>query len=215
MEELQTMAVRVVALRSQEEKEKREKLKRKRLSQGYITDDLDIMARRAVNPNPPGKILGEEEKQYQRERERLDGKGNRNGNGNSRRGSKDSKHANTPESKKGMVDQNYLSPQLPPNSLGNSKHEYDTISMAVGQRTPEERIPSVQQHLPSSASISAGILGYEPLKGLHLVITHVKDTLEDDVDVAENVLASLKRLEGDKRLGCTFSLSEQGGTIYF
>lgn len=210
------MAERVMALRFQEEKERRERLKRKRMSQS-----LENIPKRH-----PVQFLENGGERYEQDSEGLeighrDWHGNGNGNGNSRRGSKSSRHA-PPSAMDGRkdVDQEHLSSksQLSPRGLSNGKtcnHELDSINMAVGQRTPELRTPLDQRPLPSPTSVSAGLQQYGPLRGLHLVVTHVKDTLEDDVDVAENILASLERLEKDKKLGCTFSLSEQGRTFYF
>lgn len=194
-----------MTLRSQEEKDRREKLKRKRMSQSLES----IAKRHPVQFSEDG----EEQGSGGLETGLQNGNGNGNSNGNSRRGSKSSRHAKDTD-----IDQDHLSSKpLSPRTLANGRaahHELDSINMAVGQRTPEKRTPS-DHHLPSSASISTGLLRRGPLEGLHLVVTHVKDTLEDDVDVAENILASLERLEKDKRLGCTFSLSEQGRTFYF
>lgn len=211
------MAERVIILRAQEERERREKLKRKRMSQGLET----------IAQKHPIPFLEDGMRDYDRESEGLDfghqtGRRNGNGNGNGRRRSKSSRYAPKAMDGKKDIDCNdsYLSPtsQFSPGVLANgvvAQNEPDLFDMAVGQRTPEPRAPSDPHPLPSSTSISAGLLEHGPLKGLHLVVTHVKDTLEDDVDVAENILASLERLEKDKKLSCTFSLSEQGRTFYF
>lgn len=200
------MAERVMVLRAQEEKERRNKLKRKRMSQGL--EDI-------ANKHP---AFSDRKRDYDHESE-LDieyhtGRGN--GNGNDSRCSKSPK---VDEEKDMDCDENYLSPtsQPSPGFPANGMMAYDELdlfNMAVGQRTPEPT-PSDVHPFPSSTSISAGLLGYGPLTGLHMVITHVKDTLEDEVDVAGNILASLERLEKDRKLGCTFSLSEQGSTFYF
>lgn len=202
--ELQVMAERVMVLRAQEEKGRREKLKRKRMSQ----DLEDITNKRPTSFSDKRRDHGHESElniEYQT--------GRRNGNGNDRRCSKSPK---VDEEKDMDCDENYLSPtsQPSPGFPASGHNELDLFDMAVGQRTPEPA-PLDMQSLPSSTSISAGLLRYGPLTGLHMVITHVKDTLEDEVDVAGNILASLERLEKDRKLGCTFSLSEQGSTFYF
>jgi cAMP phosphodiesterase len=53
-----------------------------------------------------------------------------------------------------------------------------------------------------------------PLKGLRIVIIHVKDKLTDGRQVGENVLAELKTHEKEARLGCTFIISEPGQAVY-
>lgn len=202
------MAERVIVLRTQEEKRRREKLKRKRMSQGLEN----------IGEKHPVLFSENGGRDYDHESEGL-GIGyqtrRRSGNGNDRRYSKS---ARVDEEKDMDCDENYLSPTSQPSpgfpaSEIVALNELDMLDLAVGQ-TPEPRTPDMHP-LPSSTSISAGLLGHEPLRGLHMVITHVKDTLEDDVDVAGNILASLERLEKDRKLGCTFLLSEQGSSFYF
>jgi cAMP phosphodiesterase len=53
-----------------------------------------------------------------------------------------------------------------------------------------------------------------PLKGVKIVVTHVKDTMTG-VDVAGKVLEDLKKLEKDTNLGCEFLLARQSEGIYF
>lgn len=53
-----------------------------------------------------------------------------------------------------------------------------------------------------------------PLNGLLIVVNHVKDTLEDDVDTVENIYASLQKLESERNLGCTFIMAKKGLTIF-
>lgn len=203
------MAERVVVLRAQEETARREKLKRKRMSQNVTIKSPTISL--------------DNERDYDYESEGLDivyRNGRRNGNGD-RQCSKSSRHALKVDLRNDMdYEENYLSPtsQASPDFMVNgmvAHNELDLLNMAVGQRTPEPRTPPDLHPLPSLTSISAGLLEHGPLAGLHLVITHVKDTLEDDVDVAGNILVNLEGLEKDRKLGCTFSLSEQGSTFYF
>ena len=54
----------------------------------------------------------------------------------------------------------------------------------------------------------------KPLNGLLIVVNHVKDTLEDDVDTVENIYASLQKLESERNLGCTFIMARKGLTIF-
>jgi hypothetical protein len=54
----------------------------------------------------------------------------------------------------------------------------------------------------------------KPLEGLQIVITHMKDTLTD-ADIPAKILAELEALEEEAKLGCTFRLAIQGGSIYF
>lgn len=53
-----------------------------------------------------------------------------------------------------------------------------------------------------------------PLSGLLIVVNHVKDTLEDDVDTVENIYTSLQKLETERKLGCTFIMARKGLSIF-
>ena len=54
----------------------------------------------------------------------------------------------------------------------------------------------------------------EPLDGLRVIIIHVKDSLKDDPDAGETILAQLQELEKEARLGCTFVISQAGTSIW-
>ncbi|KAK6331921.1 3',5'-cyclic-nucleotide phosphodiesterase pde1 [Orbilia javanica] len=54
-----------------------------------------------------------------------------------------------------------------------------------------------------------------PLKGLKIVIIHIKDDFDDDKDVRQSILANLKRLGEKAGLGCEFELAENGGSMFF
>lgn len=54
----------------------------------------------------------------------------------------------------------------------------------------------------------------KPLDGLLIVVNHVKDTLEDDVDTVDGIHTSLLKLESEKNLGCTFIMAKKGLTIF-
>ena len=54
-----------------------------------------------------------------------------------------------------------------------------------------------------------------PLAGLLIVVTHVKDTLEDDVDTPSRVYESLMKLESQRKLGCKFIMAKRGLSIFF
>ncbi|KAF3907425.1 hypothetical protein ABW21_db0205586 [Orbilia brochopaga] len=54
-----------------------------------------------------------------------------------------------------------------------------------------------------------------PLKGLKVVIIHVKDDFDDDVDVRQSILNNLIKLEAQAKLGCTFEIAQNGGSMFF
>lgn len=103
---------------------------------------------------------------------------------------------------------------LPPPAAADNARRKSNGSVGAPPHTPPEVEPPLKSLPPLPPPPP---LGYTtaPLRGLHVVVTHVKDTLEDDVDVAENILASLRRLEKQRGFGCEFSLSTQGRSMYF
>ena len=73
---------------------------------------------------------------------------------------------------------------------------------------------STKEVSTKEAGIKDLSLPSKPLNGLLIVVNHVKDTLEDDVDTVENIYASLQRLESERNLGCTFIMARKGLTIF-
>lgn len=53
-----------------------------------------------------------------------------------------------------------------------------------------------------------------PLKGVKVVIIHMKDRLNDEAPVGETILAQLLEYEKDLKLGCEFVISNIGMTVY-
>lgn len=53
-----------------------------------------------------------------------------------------------------------------------------------------------------------------PLKGLKVVIIHMKDKLNDGPSVGELILSELDEFEKDSQLGCEFVISKRGEHIY-
>ena len=53
-----------------------------------------------------------------------------------------------------------------------------------------------------------------PLKGLQVIIIHVKETLKDGLEPGETILAQLQQAEKAEKLGCTFSISRAGASIW-
>ena len=62
--------------------------------------------------------------------------------------------------------------------------------------------------------ISRRSSSHRPLEGLQVIIIHVKDTLKDGPPVSENILAQLQEYEKEVQLGCTFSISKAGTSIW-
>ena len=60
-----------------------------------------------------------------------------------------------------------------------------------------------------------GDLDDTPLKGLKVVIMHIKDDFDDDRDVRQSILANLRKLDAQAGLGVQYELAENGGSMYF
>ena len=81
--------------------------------------------------------------------------------------------------------------------------------------TPRIGTPTVYLPPPPTSNTSTDMRKdwNQPLKGLKIVITHIKDTLTGD-DVPAKVLADLVALEEKEKLGVTFLIAEQGAGLY-
>ena len=64
-------------------------------------------------------------------------------------------------------------------------------------------------------NVASPVEGHDLLKGLTVVVTHVKDTFGNGEDVPTKVLKDLETLERQKRLGVKFVMARQGGSIFF
>ena len=53
-----------------------------------------------------------------------------------------------------------------------------------------------------------------PLEGLEIIIIHVKDTLRDGPEVGDTILEQLKEHEKHAQLGCIFTISKAGTSIW-
>lgn len=54
----------------------------------------------------------------------------------------------------------------------------------------------------------------KPLQGIRVIIIHVKETLKDGPEPGETILAQLEQAEVEEQLGCTFSISKAGTSIW-
>jgi cAMP phosphodiesterase len=52
------------------------------------------------------------------------------------------------------------------------------------------------------------------LKGIKIVIIHVKEKLNDGPDIGETILAQLRGYEARHQLGCEFIKAEAGQSVY-
>jgi cAMP phosphodiesterase len=69
---------------------------------------------------------------------------------------------------------------------------------------------------PSTREIEAEDHSYLlPLRGVKIIIVHMKDNLNDGPPVGETILEQLLAYEKDVRLGCEFIISESGQSFFF
>ena len=107
-----------------------------------------------------------------------------------------------------------LSPQVSPRS-GRTRNSIDfEIMQADGQNeslkeVDEEEATGEDQSLPIRSSSEL------PLKGLKIVIIHMKEKLNDGPPVGELIMKQLQDYEAQAHLGCEFVISKVGDAMYF
>ena len=104
-----------------------------------------------------------------------------------------------------------VSPATPASlvSEDSKTHEATLSAKELKVNVPE----SIHETAQSSGKASrAWVCG--PLKGLQVIIIHVKETLKDGLEPGETILAQLQQAEKAEQLGCTFSISRAGASIW-
>lgn len=86
----------------------------------------------------------------------------------------------------------------------------DTGETLDGQRA------SIPDQLPTPATAREDSIDStgRPLEGLRIIIIHVKDNLKDGPTVGETVLEQLQEMEKEAQLGCSFSISAPGTSVW-
>ncbi|KAL8953092.1 MAG: hypothetical protein Q9222_001030 [Ikaeria aurantiellina] len=69
-------------------------------------------------------------------------------------------------------------------------------------------------HKPSKQAARSKTSTPRPLEGLQVIIIHVKDPLRDGPGIEENILRQLQEHEREAQLGCTFTVSRSGMSIF-
>ncbi len=97
-----------------------------------------------------------------------------------------------------------------------SHEEYRGVVLASEEcnhaDSPEQLGPDYNE---DSAVWPPGTLGVvRPLEGLKVFIIHVKDTLRDGPEVGDTILAQLQAYEKTIQLGCIFTISKAGTSIW-
>ena len=67
--------------------------------------------------------------------------------------------------------------------------------------------------VPGSVNESGGERS-QPLQGIRIIIIHVKETLKDGPEPGDVILAQLEEAEREIQLGCTFTVSKTGTSIW-
>ena len=120
------------------------------------------------------------------------------------------------------------------NGRTRSQSGLKTRSQAVSPATPAPRVsegsmPQKSAHSAQKPRVNVSESGYGlpqasgktgefwsdgPLKGLQVIIIHIKETLKDGHEPAETILAQLEQANEEEQLGCTFSISKAGASIW-
>ena len=88
-------------------------------------------------------------------------------------------------------------------------HDAANSAKEPNSNTPE----SIAETAQGSGKVSEP-WNYRPLKGLQVIIIHVKETLKDGPEPGETILAQLEQTDKAEQLGCTFSISKAGASIW-
>ncbi|EPS43786.1 hypothetical protein H072_2226 [Dactylellina haptotyla CBS 200.50] len=100
----------------------------------------------------------------------------------------------------------------------NGKRRRSEEAGLVGNGMEYTSVPTSISSATSPIAVTNGIGAVDtsfPLKGLTVVIIHVKDDFDDDKDVRQSILHNLQKLEEKAKLGCTFKMAEDGGSMFF
>ncbi|KAI5808599.1 cAMP phosphodiesterases class-II-domain-containing protein, partial [Peziza echinospora] len=197
--------------------------KRKRVSIGYFNEDQEISARRWGNPHKSGftgrKIPEEEagnssstssgETATPNDEPRQDANG-----GVSPHCTATEPEESVPPFEHSQTGSENLNPipPIPASPENSTKHHKREYSREVEMK---DRSPVNGKKVEKEGEYENGFSGEGLLAGLLVVVTHVKDPLEDDVDTKANIYEELLKEEAVGKLGCTFVMALKGQTIYF
>ncbi|KAF3319521.1 3',5'-cyclic-nucleotide phosphodiesterase pde1 [Orbilia oligospora] len=96
-------------------------------------------------------------------------------------------------------------------SGGKRRREDDDDDQPEYTSVPTQNVSPISMVSNAGGPVDTAL----PLKGLKIVIIHIKDDFDDDKDVRQSILANLKRLGEKAGLGCEFELAETGGSMFF
>ena len=92
----------------------------------------------------------------------------------------------------------------------------DSVSREAARSAKEStvKVPEpIRENAPGFGNVRRS-WDYRPLEGLQVIIIHVKETLKDGPEPGQTILAQLEQAERTEQLGCTFSISKAGASIW-
>ena len=104
-----------------------------------------------------------------------------------------------------------ISPATPASLASEDTMPNEAASSA---KEPKVKVPESIKDIAQGSRNVNGSWGYRPLEGLQVIIIHVKDTLKDGPEPGETILSQLEQAEKSEQLGCTFSISKAGASIW-
>ena len=103
------------------------------------------------------------------------------------------------------------SPATPASLVSEDSMPHEAAQSA---KEPKVKVSQTVFRTSQGSGKTRGSWDCRPLKGLQVIIIHVKETLKDGPEPAETVLAQLEQAEKAAQLGCTFSISKAGASIW-
>ena len=109
-----------------------------------------------------------------------------------------------------------VSPATPASLVSEDSIPHDAAHSAKEPKAkePKVKVPEPIYKTAQGAGKTWGSCDYQPLKGLRVIIIHVKETLKDGPEPGETILAQLEQAEKAEQLGCTFCMSKAGTSIW-
>ena len=108
------------------------------------------------------------------------------------------------------------STRLSSDSLGRDWSEVrrQTSEEAELERIQEEKNGLSSRRRRPRRSPAGQVLGRKPLEGLQIIIIHIKDSLQDGAGIDETILKQLQHEEQEAQLGCTYTISKSGTSVW-
>lgn len=126
------------------------------------------------------------------------------GNGNER------KSQNSQKSQRRLEELSVDSPV----ALSSYRYLRSTRNKSVAYENHIPEVPSVVKDSYNALPPINPPRTTRPLEGLQIIIMHVKDTLRDGPEVSDTIMAQLRHHEEAVQLGCVFSISKAGTSIW-